>query len=467
MLDGTLPATMNASTGGEAVGFGGIVSLDYENGEDEPPQGTSENAGFRSHLDPEGMMRRAPRAEMRSIVGARKRQLDPAEQPLPPSMTEEEEPDADKRCEYNKWVHVLGGDGSAPLGALWALEGYVDLVAADVKQGGLGNCGMGSSVMALAAGGWTQYLRNCLKRVGPGEGSYEVRLFKDGEWQTIAIDDQLPTRTGGAASNCRTFPGYQPVLDAVLDPAAPGGYRQAGIFFMPLLEKAFAKFLDANPDWSNSPEWGYFGTEGVHASNVLSALTGGTPRLVRRKTTGYDPHILGALLTCAMGKAPCVVGSANPAALTRLGESDTTNTVWLNPVAGDYGYEAGRTSGMVASDAPASTKTYTIIDFDQLVQVDGRDRSTAVTMVGKHAYAFDHASSTRWPFAPGGVDLLTFDKAKASLLNPWGRNPCSWPGGLCGKDGGIYGMPARLPLSFRTFAMSINTVYTVTDMPPP
>ncbi len=461
---GMMPALMNASTGGDATGFGGITSPGMEGGE-RPPQGTSANVAFDSNTGKSMMARRSPQAAKRDLYEAKKRQITVNAQPNPPAQKSEvDEPNPDKRCAYDRYEHVLGGDGSPSRGSLWALEGYVDLVAADVQQGSIGDCGLGASVMALAAGGWTRYLKNSFTRVGSGEGSYEVLLKKDGATQRIAIDDQLPVRTAGSSSWCWPYPGYQPVEDAVIDSTSPGGYKKTPIFFMPLLEKAFAKFLDANPDWKSTAAdvTGYLGLEGINPAYAMAALTGGTPKAVYRTTGGFDPFILGAVLRCMIGDAPCVIGTTNSTTLEGLGMKDTTQTIWLNPDRAE-GYTPGNTAGMTASDAPKSNSTYTVIDFDQVVQVDGRDRSTALTLVGTHAYAFDAGASTDWPLQNS---VNAWNEARINIVNPWGSNPCSWPGGGCGRDGGIYPQAARLPLSLRTFAQTIYSVYTVENMPP-
>lgn len=147
-------------------------------------------------------------------------------------------PDASLRCEY-AYEHVLGGNGTTPRGALWALEGYVDLVAADVKQGGIGDCGMGAAVMALAAGGWTRYLKAMfLKRFdtpSPGDRNIVAVFRRDGKVQPVLIDDQLPTLQN-ANPNCWQYPGFQPVNDA----AYPDVTKPTPIFFMPLFEKVSA-----------------------------------------------------------------------------------------------------------------------------------------------------------------------------------------------------------------------------------
>ncbi|BEI82010.1 hypothetical protein CcaverHIS002_0211700 [Cutaneotrichosporon cavernicola] len=433
------PALLNGSS--PATIWGGITSPGM-NATFRPVQGTNKNADVFASSSPD------------SAFPQRKRQVAINSQPdlLPAGM-----------CTY-QYQHVLGGDGSASRGALWALEGYVDLVAADVQQGGIGDCGMGAAIMSLASGGWTRYIKNSFVRVGEGEGSYEVLLKKDGVTQRIAIDDQLPVLTN-ANPMCWPYPGFQPVLDAAF-PGPDGTYPPTPIFFMPLFEKAFAKFLDANPAWKSAKpeETGYAGLEGVNPAYVLAAVTGGTPKSVWRTRPGFDGPILSALLTCMRGTAPCAISTGNSTTLEGLGMLDTTGTIWLNPggdAAMPRGYTAGDTSGMLASDAPGSKSTFTVIDFDQVKPTPDGDRSTVLTFVGNHAYGFDHTRSTDFPL-PASIDSLI--DVRMAALNPWGSNPCQWPGGGCGT-GGLFSEPSELPFSFRTLAMSIVGVFTVENMP--
>lgn len=446
---GDLPAFHNGSS--PATTWGGITS-EGMNATHRPAQGTNANAAVFEHAGSTVRFRRG-------ALAAAKRQITLNSQPDPPTPN----PDPALSCQYS-YQHVLGGDGSPSRGALWALEGYVDLVAADVQQGGIGDCGMGAAIMALASGGWTKLIKNSFVRTGAREGSYEVLLKKDGTTQRVAIDDQLPVLTN-ANPNCWPYPGYQPVNDAAF-PGPDGSYPPTPIFFMPLFEKAFAKFLDANPDWkSTKPEvTGYAGLEGVNPANVLAAITGGTPKSVWRTKSGFDVPILAALLQCMRADAPCVIGTTNSTTLEGLGTLDATQVLWLNP-AGDAanprGYSPGDTSGMVASDAPTSKSTYTIIDFDQVVKTDKGDRSTALTMVGNHAYGFDHSRSTDFPL-PDSIESLI--DVRMAVLNPWGSNPCQWPGGGCGS-GGAFTQPSEVRHSFRTLAQTIAGVFTVENMP--
>jgi hypothetical protein len=52
-----------------------------------------------------------------------------------------------------------------------------------------------------------------------------------------------------------------------------------------------------------------------------------------------------------------------------------------------------------------------------------------------------------------------------NILNPWGSNPNSWPGGGGGGKG-AFDNPAQVTTSFRSFAQTIVGVFTVENMPP-
>lgn len=226
LLNGQLPANLGDASTSKAGATGQFG----------PEQGTNSNAAmFRYHGGPSVVARQFnPDLQLNLSIGAadyEARKLDLAAQPEIPLPN----PDAKLRCEY-AYEHVLGGNGTVSKGALWALEGYVNLVAADVRQGGIGDCGMGAAVQALAAGGWTRYLTSMfLKRFDtPNAGDRNiVAIFRrDGKVQPVLIDDQLPILQN-ANPNCWQYPGFQPVNDA----AYPDVTKPTPIYFMPLFEK--------------------------------------------------------------------------------------------------------------------------------------------------------------------------------------------------------------------------------------
>lgn len=445
-LGDNLPANLfNSST--QATSYGGL-NVTGANASFTPPQGTNANA----IVFPGRARTQRPVTRSAEHYHAARQQLDT--QPDPPSPN----PDPTLTCNY-AYEHVLGGNSTVPKGALWAIEGYVNLVAADVHQGGIGDCGMGAAVMALAAGGWTKYLTHMFTKTNfEGDSRVITATFqKDGKTTPVLIDDQLPVLQN-ANPNCWPYPGYQPVNDA----AYPDLSKPTPIFFMPLFEKAFAKFLDVTPEWKSAKAdtRGYEGLEGVNPAYVLAAITGGVPKSVWRTKDGFDGPILAALVTCMRGLAPCAIGTTNATTLAGLGTIPADGALWLNPAgsaAKPNAYTPGQTSGLLASDAPTSKGTYTIVDFDQVIHTPQGDRSTAITMVGNHAYAFEWTTSTHVPFTTPMVDW------DMRILNPWGRNPCQWPGG-CGGAGN-FDEPAQVSTSFRSFAQTVAGVFTVENMP--
>jgi hypothetical protein len=290
-----------------------------------------------------------------------------------------------------------------------------------------------------------------------------VNFQKDGMTYPVLIDDQLPILQQ-QNGNCHNYAGYQPVNDAAL-PDADGSYPPTPILFMPLLEKAFAKFLDFQPDWRWTPSGppGYIGLTSVSPAIALAALTGGTPKPVYRNNSGYDAPIMNALLGCMRGLAPCVIGTTNATTLGLVGELDTWGGVWLNALgdaATPKGYTPGETAGLAAPDAPTSNITYSLVDFDQIIKTAGKEYSTSIRMVGNHAYAFAWKQSTTGP-----LTAETLNDARLRVLNPWGSNPCQSLDFTCVPDRSEWDNAAQVTHSFRALALTVGAVFTVENMP--
>lgn len=67
------------------------------------------------------------------------------------------------------------------------------LAPEDIRQGSLGDCWLLSSMAVLTRR--PELLRRLLvtKRVNK-EGVYALRLFKEGRWTTVFVDDRLPVK---------------------------------------------------------------------------------------------------------------------------------------------------------------------------------------------------------------------------------------------------------------------------------
>lgn len=298
---------------------------------------------------------------------------------------------------------------------------------------------MGSAIMSLASQGigassWTQYLVKTISYTVTdlqGVRQLAFRFKYPGKEATVLIDDQLPTLTSGS---CWPYLGFQPTLDAVC-PGPDGTYPPTNVFFVPLLEKAFAKYIDAFPEL-RSPStteagWtGYKGLTGIRPDVALAAFTGGTPNAIYRDLDSVAPIIL-QLLRCIRDDVICAVDTYPAATLDGMGPKDEYGVVHL---LGDSGWAAPNTQWN-------QEVSYTLIDFDNL---NAEGRSKVVEMIGLHAYGIDYATT---PY-PGIV----------KLLNPWGCNPTySDQSGYCGSyEGG-----PRVELSLRVYASMLRAVYWV------
>lgn len=306
---------------------------------------------------------------------------------------------------------------------------------------------MGSAVQTLASQGigrssWTYYLVRLIDSVDVVRGAdgnlirqLSFRFKYPGMEATVLIDDTLPTSTSGS---CGRYLGFQPTLDAVCQNRTTGRYDPTNVFFVPLLEKAFAKYIDAFPSLRSQSTrdnelTGYSGLEGIRPDVVLAAFTGGQPRRLFRDLASPAPIIL-ALLRCIRDDIICTVDTY-PSTLEGMGPKDEYETVHL---LGD--------SGWVGSNANWNQQvSHTLIDFDNL---NSEGRSHLQQMIGLHAYGIDYGST---PF-PGIV----------KLLNPWGCNPeYSDRSGYCSTYNG-----PQLEMSLRVFVSMIRAVYWVENPVP-
>ncbi|KAJ9127299.1 hypothetical protein QFC24_000706 [Naganishia onofrii] len=346
-------------------------------------------------------------------------------------------------CSYTYQSVLGGGNGSVPAaGGLWALEGYVWLTPANIRQGTIGDCGMGSAIMSLASQGigrqsWTYYLAKLIDSVTivtSADGKPVKQLsfhFKyPGKEAIVLIDDTLPTLTSGA---CGTYLGFQPTPDAVCQNPSTGVYDPTNVFFVPLLEKAFAKYIDAFPELRSKQTadkgyTGYLGLEGIRPDIVLASFTGGQPGSVFRNLQSTAP-IIAALIRCIREDVICAVDTY-PTSLEGMGPKDEFGVVHL---LGDSGWAASNSQWN-------QDVSYTVIDFDDL---NSEGRSHLQEMIGLHAYGIDYLST---PF-PGIV----------KLLNPWGCNPTySDQSGYCSTYNG-----PQLEMSLRVFVSMLRAVYFV------
>lgn len=274
---------------------------------------------------------------------------------------------------------------------LWE-SGTSPIVDVNVAQGGIGDCGFGASIGALALGGHSQYLKDRVKVNGT---TWEFKFTYKGEDHIVRVDDQLPYRLPTAGQNCNNFLGYQP--------AGP-----AKSWYVPLVEKATAKLFDAYPNLRTYPDrpGGYNGLQGVYPDIALELLTGKKGKHTYRKNLGLkDEALVAALEKCLTSPEPCVVGTPDVADGNYwLGSAQFRNGGWEVPAFEDY----------VAAFFSESESHKTLWD-----SVDHDLNEAHNTIVSTHAWALDTRNTNYKP----GDDLR---KVKVRILNPWGVNPTPW-----------------------------------------
>lgn len=140
----------------------------------------------------------------------------------------------------------------------------------DIRQGELGDCWL-LSAMSVAAMR-PEVLDNVLLTKEQNDaGVYAVRLWKNGAWVTIVIDDRFPTKAG-----CYQKPGEDVLWGGEPDPAA-GKYakplfvssRDINEWWMLAIEKAYAKYHGS-----------YAAIEGGWVHTALVDFTGGMPETI-------------------------------------------------------------------------------------------------------------------------------------------------------------------------------------------
>lgn len=184
------------------------------------------------------------------------------------------------------------------------------------------------------------------------------------------------------------------------------------VYFMPLLEKAWAKYLDAfpqyrYPDVAKDPKAkGYAGIWSTPASNALAAFTGG-----KAVSTPRGTKLLAALKRCLTQSSPCVICIPEIADLGTVGKlSNGGADVYLGPV-GDRSGRIHRTTTGEKDGKTVYADRFRITDNDN---PDAKGQARIVRLPGHHAYAIDRKKSL-WK--------ENLRQGRITLINPWGCIP--------------------------------------------
>ena len=154
---------------------------------------------------------------------------------------------------------------------------------ADVQQGGVGDCWFMSALAVVAER--HDLMSKLLPNLNSGaeSGCHEVRLFLDGRWTSLLVDDQLPT----------TAKQRRPTADGSGLAFGRCARRQ---LWVSLIEKAYAKAHGA-----------YRFISGGETSEALLELTGAPTEVVQFRDPGFDPDLFWARLVSLL-QAGCPIG---------------------------------------------------------------------------------------------------------------------------------------------------------------
>ncbi|CAE8708106.1 unnamed protein product, partial [Polarella glacialis] len=202
-----------------------------------------------------------------------------------------------RRCSYFHWVGRLELDASQ----MWwqrfpgfVLVGEAGFRAEDLVQGAIGDCWFLSALAVVAERPDLVARLFGGRPVTPADGCYEIRLFLDGVWRTIAVDDRLPCT------------GKQKRPDGS---SLAFGRTKSDQLWGPILEKAYAKAYGS-----------YKAISGGQVAEALHHLTGCPTETIDLDAKNFDPRALWAnLLEFRAQGFPMGCGTAENPELAEVG----------------------------------------------------------------------------------------------------------------------------------------------------
>eukprot|EP00929_Paragymnodinium_shiwhaense_P102218 TRINITY_DN65412_c0_g1_i1.p1 TRINITY_DN65412_c0_g1~~TRINITY_DN65412_c0_g1_i1.p1 ORF type:complete len:914 (+),score=194.06 TRINITY_DN65412_c0_g1_i1:104-2845(+) len=189
------------------------------------------------------------------------------------------------------WKRFAPGTGSK-----WRIVGDEGFRPKDLQQGGVGDCWFMSALAVVAERHdlMSKLLPN-LNNGGASGGCHEVRLFLDGHWRSVLIDDHLPT----------TAKQKRPTEDGSGIVFGRGAKHQLWVCH---IEKAYAKAHGA-----------YNSISGGITAEALLDLTGAPCETVHFKDPSFDREFFWGQLLSLL-QAGCLVGcGTNSETIEELG----------------------------------------------------------------------------------------------------------------------------------------------------
>ena len=193
------------------------------------------------------------------------------------------------RCATRRCGHFSWASGIARPGALaWARLARTPVVtdfgfsANDLAQGGLGDCWF-LSALAVVAERHDLIAKLFLETEANGAGAYGCRLFMDGRWATVTVDDRLPVTADPRRSGSATRAVDGKCLAYARSRCAKTDGRPT--LWASLLEKAYAKAHGS-----------FRAISGGQIAEALLDLTGAPTFCVDLAADGFDSERLWASL---------------------------------------------------------------------------------------------------------------------------------------------------------------------------
>ena len=273
----------------------------------------------------------------------------------------------------------------------------------DVQQGGIGNCGFGAAMLAIRGNDMMSDLNYALRQTDYSVNNPRFRArFRaiNGVTTEILLDDKLP---------------YQDCYKSLASFAAPCKH-----YYVPLMEKAFVKFLDAHPDWrtidgslgaaekKEVKSWtGYRAMQSIDPRNVMRAITGQRRRNVYRRKANFDQVFANNMIKCLNGPYGCALLTPHV---------DNYVSSWGK-------FPKGKTRHFTdgAQIQPAADGIFVVYDRDNDFK--------AHYLASSHWYAIIRNKSPS-KITPLQAHNLAND-IMVTIRNPWGCNPGKGTGNGC------------------------------------
>lgn len=147
------------------------------------------------------------------------------------------------RINVQNWARPSEIDSAGSNSSFW---GEYGIWPTGVHQGSLGDCWFLASASALAEHG-ARVEKVFANRDRDDDGFYVFEFFLLGEPKYLVIDDRLPVMEAGAGETfLSTGTQYKTFM------SGPSDY---GAWWLPILEKAYAKFIKTYADLNAGNEW--------------------------------------------------------------------------------------------------------------------------------------------------------------------------------------------------------------------